>query len=244
MSNHHHHHGLDDLFDWPGAVERLRMAGRGRSGGRGGGGGPEFSRGFGGGFPPGPPPPGGGGPPMTGFPWSLWSLFRRGARARRGDVRAAILSLLSEQPRNGYQIMRELAERSQGAWRPSPGSVYPQLQQLEDEGLVRQEASGMAPGGRVFALTDAGRTYVEKHRDELAAAWENAASGDTDGPATVVAVMSQLRHIAGAAMQLVQSGNAAQIAESQKILARARRALYNLLADDGAPLGDDDEGDE
>ena len=118
---------------------------------------------------------------MPGFPWSFWSMFRRGARARRGDVRAAILSLLSEQPRNGYQIMRELAERSQGAWRPSPGSVYPQLQQLEDEGLVRQEASGVAPGGRVFALTDAGRTYVDKHRDELAAAWENTAPGEGDG---------------------------------------------------------------
>jgi DNA-binding PadR family transcriptional regulator len=238
--SHYDHHGPDDLFDWPDAVERLRMAGRGRSGGRGGGGGPEFFRGFGGGFPPGPPPPGGGGPPMSGLPWAFWSLFRRGARARRGDVRAAILSLLSEQPRNGYQMMRELAERSQGAWRPSPGSVYPQLQQLEDEGLVRQEASGVAPGGRVFALTDAGRTYVEKHRDELAAAWENTASSDGDG--TIFAVMTQLRHIAGAAMQLVQSGNAAQIGEAQKILARARRALYNLLADDSAPFGDEDDG--
>ena len=239
--SHHHHHGPSGHFDWPEAFEHLRMAGRGRSGGRGGPGGPEFFRGFGGGFPPGRPP-GGGIPPMPGFPWSLWSLFRRGARARRGDVRAAILSLLSEQPRNGYQIMRELAERSQGAWRPSPGSVYPQLQQLEDEGLVRQEASGVAPGGRVFALTDAGRTYVEKHRDELAAAWENTASGDGDG--AIFAAMTQLRHIASAATQLVQSGNAAQIAEAQKILARARRALYNLLADDAAPFGDDDEGDE
>jgi DNA-binding PadR family transcriptional regulator len=232
---HHHHLGHDESFDWSDAVERLRMAGRGRAGGRGGGG-PEFFRGFGGGFPPGPP---GGGVPPTGFPWSFWSMFRRGPRARRGDVRAAILSLLAEQPRNGYQMMRELAERSQGAWRPSPGSVYPQLQQLEDEGLVQQEASGVAPGGRVFALTDAGRSYVEKHRDELAAAWENTAPGESDG--TIFAVMSQLRHIATAATQLVQSGNPAQIAEAQKILATARRALYNLLADDGVG---DDEGDE
>ncbi len=244
MSHHHQDHGHDEPFDWPGAFERLRMAGRvGRPGGRAGGGGPEFFRGFGG-FPPGRPPGGGGFPPMSGLPWAFWSLFRRGGRARRGDVRAAILSLLSEQPRNGYQIMRELAERSQGAWRPSPGSVYPQLQQLEDEGLVQQEASGVAPGGRVFALTDAGRTYVAKHRDELAAAWENTAPGDADG--TIFAVMSQLRHIAGAATQLVQTGNAAQIAAAQKILAGARRALYNLLADDGAVADDDDDdgGDE
>src|SRR5262245_7555128 len=165
----------DDVFDEAG------MAGRGRSrgGGRGGRGGARvfagFGPGFGGGFPPGGPPP--GGPPMGGWPWNLWSLFRRGPRVRRGNVRAAILSLLAEQPRNGYQLMRELAERSQGAWRPSPGSVYPSLQQLEDEGLVREESSGVAPGGRVFALTDKGRAYVSKHRDELAAAWESAASG-------------------------------------------------------------------
>ncbi len=242
MAHHHHEH---DEFDWSGAFERLAMAGRGRgrAGGRAGGTGPEFFRGFGGGFgggfPPGRPP-GGGFPPMSGLPWAFWSLFRRGARARRGDVRAAILSLLLEQPRNGYQIMRELAERSRGAWRPSPGSVYPQLQQLEDEGLVRQEASGVAPGGRVFALTDAGRSYVEKHRDELEAAWENSAPNEGDG--TIFAVLGQLRHIAHAATQLVQSGNPSQIAEAQKILAGARRALYNLLADDGT--GGDEEADE
>jgi DNA-binding PadR family transcriptional regulator len=236
---HHHHHGHDEPFDWADAVERLRMAGHGGGRSRG----PGFFRGFGG--PPGggipPIPPGGGVPPTPGFPWSPWSMFRRGPRARRGDVRAAILSLLAEQPRNGYQIMRELAERSQGTWRPSPGSVYPQLQQLEDEGLVRQEASGVAPGGRVFALTDAGRTYVEKHREELAAAWENTVPGETEG--TIIVVMSQLRHIATAATQLVHSGQPAQIAEAQRILATARRALYNLLADDG--VGDDDgEGAE
>jgi DNA-binding PadR family transcriptional regulator len=173
---------------------------------------------------------------MAGLPWAFWSLFRRGARARRGDVRAAILSLLAEQPRNGYQIMRELTERSQGAWRPSPGSVYPSLQQLEDEGLVREEASGVAPGGRVFALTDAGRAYVAKHRDELAAAWESAAPGDSEG--ALFGLLTQFRHIAGAAMQIGQTGSAAQIAQAQKILAEARRALYGLLAD-----GDDPDGE-
>ena len=83
---------------------------------------------------------------------------------------------------------------------------------------------------------------MEKHRDELAAAWENTAPGEGDG--TIFAVMSQLRHIANAATQLVHSGDPAQIAEAQKILARARRALYTLLADDAAPFGSDDEGDE
>jgi DNA-binding PadR family transcriptional regulator len=212
--------------------------GRTRGGGRAGRPGPRifgFGGGFGG-FPPGGPP---GGFPPAGLPWALWSLFRRGTRARRGNVRAAILSLLAEQPRNGYQIMRELAERSQGAWRPSPGSVYPSLQQLEDEGLVKEESSGVVPGGRVFALTDAGRAYVAKHRDELAAAWESAAPGDAEG--AVIAAATQIRHIAGAAMQIAHGGSAAQIAEAHRILVEARRGLYGVLAE-----GDESEteGDE
>ena len=86
-----------------------------------------------------------------GFP----GFLGRGPRAGRGDVRAAILALLAEQPMHGYQIMRELGERSGGVWRPSPGSIYPTLQQLEDEELVRPETGD--GGRRVFALTDAGR---------------------------------------------------------------------------------------
>ncbi len=79
---------------------------------------PDFGAGFGG--------PGGFGQP-----------FGPGRRAARGDVRAAILVLLAEKPSHGYQIIQELERRSDGAWRASPGSVYPTLQQLEDEGLVR-----------------------------------------------------------------------------------------------------------
>ena len=84
----------------------------------------------------------------------------RGPRARRGDVRAALLVLLAEEPRNGYQLMQEIEQRSDGVWRPSPGSVYPALQQLEDEGLV---ASRPASAGKAYALTDAGRAHVEEH---------------------------------------------------------------------------------
>src|SRR5688500_2490305 len=78
----------------------------------------------------------------------------RGPRRRRGDVRAALLALLAEEPRNGYQLMQEIENRSEGVWRPSPGSVYPALQQLEDEGLIRSEESD---GRKVFRLTEAGR---------------------------------------------------------------------------------------
>src|SRR3954452_7141031 len=95
----------------------------------------------------------GGGHGRRGRPGPPWGLRGRGPRARRGDVRAALLVLLAEEPRNGYQLMQEIEQRSDGAWRPSPGSVYPALQQLEDDGLVR---AGQADGRRVYELTDAG----------------------------------------------------------------------------------------
>src|SRR5471030_1976142 len=101
------------------------------------------SGGFGGpgGFGPGGFGPGGFGPGGPGGFGGPGGRMRR--RMRRGNVRAAILLLLEEEPRNGYQVMQEIEQRSEGAWRASPGSVYPALQQLEDEGLVRaQETDG------------------------------------------------------------------------------------------------------
>src|ERR671919_2176361 len=129
-----------------------------------------------------------------GFPWAL---FGRGPRAKRGDVRAGILVLLREQPRNGYQIMQELEERSQGLWRPSPGSVYPALQLLEDEGLVR---SGEAPGGgRLFRLTKEGEKYVDQHEEELAAPWQAMSGFAAGNDAANIAML--IRSVAQAAIQ-------------------------------------------
>src|ERR1700722_7199563 len=92
-------------------------------------------------------------------------------RRRRGDVRLALLMLLSlESPLNGYQLMQGLEERSDGRWRPSPGSVYPALAQLEDEGLIRSvDAEG--ENGRAFGLTDAGREHLAE-RGEQKPPWE------------------------------------------------------------------------
>ena len=98
----------------------------------------------------------------------------RGPRARRGDVRAALLVLLAEEPRNGYQLMEEIESRSGGAWRPSPGSVYPALAQLEDEALIRSDESA---GRRSFELTDEGRTYVADNREALGSPWDEAGDG-------------------------------------------------------------------
>ena len=103
---------------------------------------------------------------------------RQRRRMRRGDVRAAILLLIEEEPRNGYQVMQEIEARSEGAWRPRPGSVYPAFQLLADEGLVRSESRD---GGNVFELTDAGRTYVEEHRAELGSPWTLAGEGVPEG---------------------------------------------------------------
>src|SRR5271168_3968851 len=95
----------------------------------------------------------------------------RGRRARRGDIRTAALLLLDEEPRNGYQIMQEVQERSGGMWSPSPGSVYPALSQLEDEGLIRtQERDGQ----KLFALTDEGRALLDARGAEQPAPWEQA----------------------------------------------------------------------
>jgi DNA-binding PadR family transcriptional regulator len=154
----------------------------------------------------------------------------RGPRARRGDVRAALLVLLAEEPRNGYQLMQEIEERSEGVWRPSPGSVYPALQQLEDEGLVRVE---QGEGGKAYALTDAGRAYVEERRDRLGAPWD-AVKGDVGEGAWEL--MGPMRQIGMALFQLMHSGSEQQQAEAKEVLSETRRALYRILAED-APEG-------
>jgi DNA-binding PadR family transcriptional regulator len=148
-------------------------------------------------------------------------------RARRGDVRAAILDLLADgQPRNGYQLIQEIAERTSGVWRPSAGSVYPALQQLEDEGLISPEGEGRR---RLYGLTDDGRGYVQAHGEELRASW-GAAAGRTDDAAIELGVL--FRQVALAAMEVRRAGTPGQVAAAKRVLTEARRALYLILADD------------
>jgi DNA-binding PadR family transcriptional regulator len=216
MSRCSHFHPFHPFLDDDLATHLVGRHGRHR--GRGG-----HGRGHGGDDDLGGGPPGGGNP-WGGNPFSFF--FHRGPRARRGDVRAGILALLAEQPRNGYQIMQELESRSGGVWRPSPGSVYPALQQLEDEGLVRAAESG---GGRVFELTERGRAYVKEHAAEVAAPWEALSSAAGED---VMGMISLCRQLGVAAVQVVRAGNAAQIAEARKVVSDARRALYRLLAEE------------
>src|SRR6266699_2572369 len=184
----------------------------------------------------------GGGPfefGMRGGPFAPPRFGGRGPRVRRGDVRAAILDLLAEgQPWNGYQIIQEIGARTQGVWRPSAGSVYPALQQLEDEALITAEAAG-EDRRRMYTLTEEGRAYVTEHADELRASWD-AVTGSVD--AADVQLMETIRQVAVAVTQVAQAGSAAQVAQAAKILTDTRRALYRILAADGEDAGEDTQG--
>jgi DNA-binding PadR family transcriptional regulator len=146
---------------------------------------------------------------------------------RRGDVRAALLVLLDEAPQNGYGLMQEIERRSDGVWRPSPGSVYPALAQLEDEGLVRAEEED---GRKQFVLTDAGRAHVEEHRSELGEPWAGLDDAVGEGRRDIRNLIGQL---AAAAMQVAGAGSDAHVEQARKVLIDARRAMYRILADEG-----------
>jgi len=176
------------------------------------------------GWRPGARPGGlGVGPGFGGFPDGPGGPRRR---MRRGDVRAAILVLLAEQPYNGYGLMREIEHRSEGVWRPSPGSVYPALAQLEDEGLVRADA----PGGRKeYALTDEGTAHVEANREALGEPWAGLGREVGEGRLELRGLLGQL---GAAAMQVATAGTDAQVAQARQVIVDARKALYRLLAED------------
>jgi len=170
--------------------------------------------------------------PSPGAPWEMGRVeFGPGRhfvhhrrRMRRGDVRAAILLLLEQEPRNGYQLMQELEERSGGAWRPSPGSVYPALQLLADEGLIRGETH---EGGTVYELTEAGRKHVDENRERFGEPWAQA-----EVPEGLRDLGRVLGEVAMATRQVMHTGNVAHAKAAAEVLADARRRLYGILAGD------------
>lgn len=169
-----------------------------------------------------------------------------GPRARRGDVRLAILSVLAdaarrEEPVNGYQVIQQIAERSDGAWRPSPGSVYPTIQQLQDEGLVETDDER---GRKTLRLTGEGSAYVEAHTSDLDAVWapfERATQRATSG--TSGDLKSEIGQMMSAVWQIVTQGSDAQRKAAIGVLVDTRRALYGILADGAAPTERHDTGD-
>ncbi|MFJ5040230.1 PadR family transcriptional regulator [Streptomyces parvulus] len=179
--------------------------------------------------PFGPGGPGGpGGPFGPGFghggPWGGRGRGGPRGRARRGDVRASILALLRDRPMHGYEMIQEIAERSGGAWKPSPGSVYPTLQLLEDEGLIASESEG---GKKLFALTEAGRSAAEEGPE---APWEDASKG-VDWEA-----LNDIRQAGFGLMeafgQVWKTGSKEQREKALAVIGDARKKLYLILADE------------
>ncbi|MFJ2938458.1 PadR family transcriptional regulator [Streptomyces sp. NPDC087219] len=167
----------------------------------------------------------GGGGPFGGGPFGGGRGHGGGrGRARRGDVRASILALLKDRPMHGYEMIREIGERSDGAWRPSPGSVYPTLQMLEDEGLITSASEG---GKKLFTLTDTGRAEAEEGPD---APWEDAGRG-VDWEA-----MNEIRQAGFGLMeafgQVWKAGSVEQRKKAVGVINEARKKLYLILADE------------
>ena len=257
----HHHESsrpYDDRDPW-GRSEPRGFQRRNRGGGPGPWGawagwewgGPGRGRGRHGG--PGFGPGGPGMPP----PWlaGLFGMGRpepsRGPRVRRGDVRSAILDVLRdanqrEESPNGYQVIQAITDRSGGVWKPSPGSVYPTVQQLQDEDLVEIDETR---GRRAMRLTAAGATWCEEHADELAAVWEpfdrsreKAQAGPADqGHADLKAEIGQ---VMGAVWQIVTAGSDAQRRAAVDVLVEARRSLYGILADGPTRATDPEDPDD
>jgi DNA-binding PadR family transcriptional regulator len=212
----------------PAQFEGVRRQRRGPEGGRGRG---RVHGGHGRGEWGGPM----GGPPpwvaqMFGPQWGGGPGGGRGgrrSRVRRGDVRPAILDVLgaATEPLNGYQVIQQIADRSQGVWKPSPGSVYPTIAQLVDEGLIED-----APSGRkTLQLTETGRTYLTENAEQITAVWDSFEEDQAeDGHADLRQVIKQT---VGAIVQVASAGTPAQQAKAVEILADTRRKLYGLLAE-------------
>jgi len=147
----------------------------------------------------------------------------RGRGARRGDVRAGILALLAERPMHGYEMIQELDARTGGVWRPSPGSVYPTLQLLEDEGHITSEETG---GRKRFTLTEAGRAEAAQQKR---APWDEIT--DDAGEAAINA-RAVLWGLAQASRDVMTSGTPEQQARALELLAETRRKLYAILAEE------------
>lgn len=170
---------------------------------------------------------------------------RRG-RARRGDARLAALSVLEAGPVNGYGLIRAIAERTDDAWRPSPGTVYPTLQLLVDEGLIALDPTVAGDGDRAsagtYTLTDDGRERVEAHRQQIDALWRSFTGGRGAG--------GGLREAVEALMAVTGNFRFASDAQRQAAIAelgRTRRELFRILADEAdatASAGEDEEPDD
>ena len=218
----------------------FQQHGRG-PGGWNGGPGCRRGREWGGGW--GPPGRRSGPPPWVAGLFGLAQQERaRAPRARRGDVRVAILAVLADGPLNGYQVIQEISERTSGNWRPSPGSVYPTIAQLEDEGLIEGDDDR---GRRTVRLSDAGRRYLDEHEAEVSAVWapfnDTASRDDAEGDPGLdfASLKPELGRVMNAVWQIITTGTDEQRRAAVGVLVEARRALYQILADHPGDLDED-----
>jgi DNA-binding PadR family transcriptional regulator len=151
---------------------------------------------------------------------------RGGPRARRGDVRAAILALLAERPMHGYEMIKEIEERTQGAWAPSAGSIYPTLQMLEDEGLIRGEE---IEGKRRFTLTDAGAAEQKEKAGEVTP-WDAVRADAAPEQINLGDSVHKLHHAIG---QVFHAADEVQQKRVRELLDETRRKIYAILAEEG-----------
>ena len=221
--------------DWPGSNDNDDRGEHRRPGGSDWNTwGQAFSSGSGRGRRPSGPPPWLG--EIFGFATAPQRPQRPGPRVRRGDVRTAIIDVLhrarkADEPINGYQVIQEIAELSNGEWRPSPGSVYPTIQQLQDEGLVESDDER---GRRTIRLSDTGVSWAEDNTDELASVWAPFARTErpvTDQPSGQADIKSEIGQVVSAVWQLATQGSEQQRRAALDVLVDTRRRLYGILAD-------------
>ena len=168
--------------------------------------------------------------PRDGFPMGPGPFFPGKPKVGRGDVRIAILYLLNEEPMHGYQIIQEISERTDGVWNPSPGSVYPTLQQLADEGLVQ---SAERDGKNVFTITEEGITAVASAKQ--VPPWERMTGGMSDN---LIGLRDAGFQVGAAVMQIARAGSDDQAERAIEVLDDARRKIYKILAEDKEPTED------
>ncbi|HEY6424183.1 MAG TPA: PadR family transcriptional regulator [Pseudonocardiaceae bacterium] len=149
-------------------------------------------------------------------------------------MRTALLLLLAEQPMHGYQLMQAIAERTSGAWRPSPGAVYPTLSQLEDEGLIGTVAQG---GRKLATLTEAGQAYLDTHGDAMPDPFVEFTARCGSG-SDLRGALEELRH----PLRQLAQGDPQQVQAAQRVLVDARRSLYLILA--GTPTPESEAGEQ
>jgi len=157
---------------------------------------------------------------------------RGGPRARRGDIRAAVLALLGENPMHGYEMIQEIGKRTGDLWQPSPGSIYPTLQLLEEVGLIQGTDEN---GKRRFSLTDEGREAVAQHQGPLP--WDKFTANAKSGHARL---FESSRQLGAAVHQAALVASEDQRVRVRDLLEETRRAIYAILAE----KAEDNEGSE